>query len=354
MHQYIIRRLLQGIPTFFGITMIVYAIILLAPGDPIMILAFDPTMRQDERDRLAAQLGVNDPFYIQYLRWLIGDDWMMVDTNYDGEVDSWGDNYGILRGDFGTSFKFRGSNPLDLIAERLGATIELNVAVLLTGLTTGIGVGVLAAVYRGRFFDKFTRIFAVIGDSLPAFWLGLMLLVFFGITLPRFLIDFDIGNGSPLLPMGGRCPPVRGGCPPLFERLHYLILPTIVSSVGVVAVWSRLIRASMLEIINSEYIRTARAKGLTDRSIWFKHSLRNAILPFAVFLGPAFFSLLGGSIIIERIFTWPGVGLVTFDALVSRDYPVLMTSVVITSVLTIFAYILSDILYAAFDPRVRF
>ncbi len=354
MHQYIIRRLLQGIPTFFGITMVVYAIILLAPGDPIMILAFDPTMRQDERDRLAAQLGVNDPFYIQYLRWLIGDDWMMVDTNYDGEVDSWGDNYGILRGDFGTSFKFRGSNPLQLIAERLGATIELNLAVLLTGLTTGIGVGVLAAVNRGRFFDKFTRIFAVIGDSLPAFWLGLMLLVFFGITLPRFLIDFDIGNGSPLLPMGGRCPPVRGGCPPLFARLHYLILPTIVSSVGVIAVWSRLMRASMLEIISSEYIRTARAKGLTDRSIWFKHSLRNAILPFAVFLGPAFFSLLGGSIIIERIFTWPGVGLVTFDALVSRDYPVLMTSVVITSVLTIFAYILSDILYAAFDPRVRF
>ena len=354
MQEYVARRLLQGIPTFFGITIVVYAIILLAPGDPIMILAFDPTMRQDERDRLAAQLGVNDPFYIQYLRWLIGDDWMMVDTNYDGEVDSWGSNYGILRGDFGTSFKFRGSNPLHLIAERLGATIELNVAVLVTGLTTGIGIGVLAAVYRGRFFDKFTRIFAVIGDSLPAFWLGLMLLVFFGITLPRLLVDFDIGNGSPLLPMGGRCPPVRGGCPPLFERLHYLLLPTIVSSVGVVAVWSRLMRASMLEIINSDYIRTGRAKGLTDRSLWFKHALRNAILPFAVFLGPVFFSLLGGSIIIERIFTWPGIGLVTFDALVSRDYPVLMTSVVISSVLTIFAYILSDILYAALDPRVRF
>lgn len=354
MQRYVARRLLQGVPTLLGITMVVYAIILLAPGDPIMILAFDPTMRQDERERLAAQLGVNDPFYVQYLRWLIGDDWMMVDTNYDGEVDSWGDNYGILRGDFGTSFKFRGSNPLHLIGERLGATIELNIAVLLTGLTTGIGVGVLAAVYRGRFFDKFARVFAVIGDSLPAFWLGLMLLVFFGITLPRFLVDFDIGNGSPLLPMGGRCPPVRGGCPPLFERLHYLLLPTIVSSVGVVAVWSRLMRASMLEIINSEYIRTARAKGLTDRRIWFNHALRNAILPFTVFLGPVFFSLLGGSIIIERIFTWPGVGLVTFDALVSRDYPVLMTSVVIASVLTIFAYIVSDILYAAFDPRVRY
>ena len=131
MQKYIIRRMIQAIPTLFGITLIVYFIMLLTPGDPVSLLAFDPTIRQDERERLAKQLGVNDPFYVQYLRWLIGDDWMMVDTNLDGELDSWGDNYGILRGDFGTSFKFRGSNPLELIAARLGATIELNVAVLL-------------------------------------------------------------------------------------------------------------------------------------------------------------------------------------------------------------------------------
>ena len=131
MHRYIFRRVLQAIPTLFGITLIVYLIMLVVPGDPVSLLAFDPSIRPDERDRLARQLGVSDPFYIQYLRWLIGDDWMMVDTNLDGEVDSYGDNYGILRGDFGTSFKFRGSNPLDLIAERLGATIELNVFVLI-------------------------------------------------------------------------------------------------------------------------------------------------------------------------------------------------------------------------------
>ncbi len=209
MNKYVIRRLLQAIPTLFGITIVVYAIMLLAPGDPVAILAFDPTIRQDERERLARSLGVNDPFYLQYLRWLIGDDWMRVDSNYDGHIDerdSWGDNYGILRGDFGTSFKFRGSNPLRLIGERLGATIELNLAVLLFGLTNGILIGVLAAVYRGRGFDRFTRIFAVIGDSAPPFWLGLLAIVTFGIILPRILQDYGIGQGRPLLPMGGALP----------------------------------------------------------------------------------------------------------------------------------------------------
>jgi len=355
MQKYIIRRVVQAIPTLLGITLIVYFIMLLAPGDPVSLLAFDPTIRQDERERLASQLGVNDPFILQYLRWLIGDDWMMVDTNFDGEADAWGDNYGILRGDFGASFKFRGSNPLTLIGERLGATIELNIAVLLVGLSGGITIGVLAAVYRGRFFDKFTRIFAVIGDSVPAFWLGLMALVFVGIVLPRDILEgMGIGDGSPILPMGGRCPPVRGGCPPIYERIQYLILPTAVSAFGVMAVWSRYMRASMLETINSDYMRTARAKGLTRFQVWFRHGLRNAILPFTVFLGPTFVGLLGGSVIIERIFTWPGVGLLTFDALLSRDHPVIMASVIITSVLTVIGFIISDVLYAIFDPRIRF
>ena len=222
MQRYIARRLLQAIPTFFGITVIVYAI-MAASGDPIAILAFDPTMRQDERERLAIRLGISDPLPVQYLRWLIGDDWMMVDTNLDGEADAWGDNYGILRGDFGSSFKFRGSNPLNLIAERLGATIELNVAALLVGYSVAIVLGVLAAVYRGRAIDRYSRIFSVMGDSFPSFWLGLLLIMFFGIALPRALEPHGLGDGGPMLPMGGRCPPVRGGCPPIYERLQYMI-----------------------------------------------------------------------------------------------------------------------------------
>lgn len=354
MQKYIVRRFLQAIPTFFGITILSYLIMVIAPGDPVSILSFNPSMKQEDKARLAIQLGVNDPVPIQYLRWLIGDDWMMLDTDADGEVDSQGDNYGILRADFGTSFKYRGSNPLILISERLGATFELNVAVLLVGLSVGIVVGVLAAVYRGRLFDNMTRIIAVIGDSVPAFWLGLMAIVFFGIFLPRLLQAQGIGEGRPILPMGGRCAPVRGGCPPVFLRMEYLLLPTFVSSLGVIAGFSRFMRASMLETINSDYIRTARAKGLTNRTIWFKHGLRNAFIPFTIFLGPTLVGLIGGSVIIERVFSWPGVGLLLFESVVSRDYPVIMASVVIGSVLTIFGYIISDILYAVFDPRVRF
>lgn len=354
MQEYIIRRLLQSIPTLFGISLIVYFIMLLVPGDPVSLLAFDPKIRQDERERLAKQLGVTDPFYVQFARWLIGDDWIMVDTNLDGEVDSWGDNYGILRGDFGTSFKFRGSNPLDLIGARLGATIELNVFVLLLGTSGGLLIGVLAAVYRGRLFDRVTRVFAVLGISIPTFWLGFMLIIFFGIVLPRFLADYGIGTGRPILPMGGRCPPVRGGCPPIYERLHYLILPVCASALGGIAGWSRFMRATMLDTINSDYMRTAFAKGLPTRSVWFRHGFRNAISPLTVFLGPAILGLIGGSVIIERIFTWPGVGLLLFDALLSRDHPVIMASVLIGSVLAIGGFILSDILHAIFDPRIRY
>ena len=308
MQRHIARRLLQAIPTLFGITLISYFVVWLAPGDPVSLLTFDPKIRQDERERLAIQLGVKDPFPVQYLRWLIGDDWMMVDTNADGEVDDWGDNYGILRLDFGTSFKYRNSSPLKLISERLAASIELNIAVLLIGTPIGIMVGVLAAAYRGRGFDRSSRVIAVIGDAVPAFWLGLLAIIFFGIILPRWLEAQGIGAGRPVLPMGGRCPPVRGGCPPIYERIQYLILPAAVSSLGIVAVWSRIVRASMLEIISSEYIRTARAKGLTNRSVWIMHGLRNAVIPLAVFLGPLMFSLLGGSVVIERVFTWPGIG----------------------------------------------
>lgn len=354
MQRYIIRRLLQSIPTFFGITLFSYFIIVLAPGDPVSILSFNPTVKPEDRARLEMQLGVNDPLPLQYLRWLIGDDWMMVDTNADGEADAWGDNYGILRGDFGTSFKFRGSNPLTLIGERLGATIELNIAVLLVGLPTGVLVGMLAAFYHRKTFDSFSRVFAVLGNSVPDFFLGFLAIMFFGILLPRLLEAEGIGTGRPILPMGGRCPPVRGGCGPVYTRIHFLILPTIIVSLGLIAGWSRFIRASMLEMINSDYIRTAQAKGLTNRRVWLRHGLRNAIIPLAIFLGPTFFGLISGSVIIERVFTWPGVGLLFLDALVSRDYPIIMASVVIGSVLTILGYMLSDILYALFDPRVRF
>jgi peptide/nickel transport system permease protein len=340
MLRFIIRRLVQAIPTLFGITLLSFIIMLAAPGGPVAILSFDPAMSPEQKELLADRLGVNDPAPLQYIRWLVGDDFLWFDSDDDGVVDERGTNYGILRGDFGKSFQYR-QNPLNLIAERLPATIELNIVVLLVSLTVGIIVGVLAAIWRGKFFDNTSRILAVIGNAIPTFWLSFILLLVFGAPL----LD--------LLPMGGRCAPVRGGCPPIYGRLEYIALPAFVMILGGVAGWSRFMRAAMLDTISEDYVRTARAKGLAVRAIWFRHGLRNAIVPMATFLGPTFVSLIGGSVIIELIFSWPGVGRLLLDSLVSRDYPVVMASVVIGSVLTIIGYLISDILYAVFDPRIR-
>ncbi len=340
MTRFIIRRLIQAIPTLLGITLLSYLIMTAAPGDPVSLLTFDPNISIHERERLAERLGTNDPWPVQYMRWLLGDDWRKFDTNGDGEADSWGDNKGILRGDFGRSFIYR-QNPLNLIFERMPATLELGIATIIVGIGLGVPIGLLAAVWRGSFFDNSTRIIAVIGNSIPNFWLGFILIMVFG------------GRGLDLLPMGGQCAPTRGGCPPLYERIEYLILPTFVLALGLIAGYSRYMRAAMLETIGSDYVRTAQSKGLTNRVVWFRHGARNAMIPLATFLGPALVSVFGGAVITETIFSWPGVGRFLINSLTSQDYPVIMAQVLVFSVLTILAYIISDILYAVFDPRIR-
>ncbi len=401
MTAFIARRLVQAIPTFFGITILSYFIMWIAPGDPVSIMTFDPTMSQETRDALATRLGVNDPPLIQYGRWLLGDWWFVIahDTWYQVEtedgtrgwlsdkmleyneetgemrllatrqpyrdtpdldaevagdirrrdnfsvvdtviVDVYGERRGILLGDFGNSFQAK-RPALDLIFERFPASFELNIAVILVGMIFGWIIGVLAAVWRGSVFDQGSRVLAVVGDAIPVFWLAFMVILIFG------------APGLDWLPMGGRCAPVRGGCPPIWERLEYLILPTLVLALGGIAGWSRYLRAAMLDTINSEYIRTAQSKGLSQREIWFKHALRNALIPMATFLGPTIVAFYGGAVIIEQIFAWPGMGRLLLQAVVAQDYPVVMASVVIGSLLTILGYILSDILYAMFDPRIR-
>ena len=358
MTKFVIRRILQAIPTLFGISILVYAIMLATPGGPVAALTFSPTVTPQERAALAAQLGVNDPFHIQYLRWLLGDDWMrfdsdgdgVADTAYlipldadgDGEPEPPGTRRGILRGDFGSSFFHGKRHVIDVIFERLGATLELGVASLVVGLTIGIPVGVLAAVNRGGPFDNFTRIVSVIFNAFPVFWLGLILLLIFG------------GTGLGLLPMGNRCGLVLlGGCPPLYERLEYLVLPTFVIAAGFLAVYSRFMRASVLDVGTQDYIRTARAKGLSGRMVWFRHGLRNALIPIATLLGPSVTGVLSGAVVTENIFSWPGVGRLAVSSLQQRDYPTVMAIVMLASITTIIGYLLSDILYALIDPRIR-
>lgn len=361
MTSFLIRRLLQAIPTFFGITVLSYMIIVLAPGDPVTTMTFDPNSfeTQAQRDRVGDALGVNDSLVVQYLRWLTGDDWMRVDTDGDNIADRCiiiqcdrdddgvndyppGSRRGVIRLDFGKSFAYK-TDTLALIGRRLPATIELNIAVIIVGVTLGVPIGVMAAVWRGSLFDNSTRFFAVIGNAIPDFWMGFLLILLFGSVLG-------------LLPLGGRAAitSMRGPYPPVWERLEYLILPTTVGALGVIAGYSRYMRTSMLETVTSDYVRTARAKGLPENAVWFRHALRNALIPLATFLGPLITSLLGGSTVIERIFGWPGVGLLLLEAVNNQDYPVIMASVVIGASLTILGYMISDVLYAVFDPRIRY
>lgn len=375
MVKYTIRRLLQAIPTLFGITLLSYLLMTAAPGDgPTAALTFDPRIPPAQRERLKIQFGVNDSWVVQYLRWLTGDDWMRRDTDGDGLADTCifvacegaigpggeiqalppGDNYGIIRGDFGDAFSSSSRTPvIKLIGERIPATLELGIASTIVGLLLGIPIGILAAVSRGRPFDNFTRILAVVVNAVPVFWLGLVLILIFGATLKD-------ANGDPFLPMGGRCPSVDAegmpiiGCVPLFQRMEYLILPTIVLAAGFVAGYSRFMRASMLEVIGQDYVRTAKAKGLPQRVVWFKHSARNALIPIATFLGPTITGVLSGAAITETIFSWPGLGRLGIEAVNAQDYPLVMGFVVIGAVATILGYIISDLLYAVVDPRIRF
>ena len=358
MFKYIVRRLVQAIPTFFGITVLSYLLLWLAPGSVVERLYLAPNISAETRARLKAQLGIDDPFHIQYLRWLVGDDWMrwdsdgdgvadgafeliaQLDTNGDGEPEPPGDNFGILRGDFGRSF-VRKDEVMKVILTNLPATLELSVAALITALVIGIPVGVVSAAQRGRLFDMAARVVAVLLNAVPNFWLGLILLLFFGSFLD-------------LLPLGKRClPNLLGVCPPLFARIEFLILPTIVLAGNNIAVFSRYARTSTLEVMNQDYIRTARSKGLSSRVVYFRHAIRNAMIPIATLLGPTITNLWGGAIVVETVFGWPGVGRVAFTSAIQQDFPVVMGIVIFASIGTIMGLLLSDIFYVIIDPRIR-
>lgn len=355
MARYVLRRLIQAVPIFLGITILSYAL-MSASGNPVAAMVFRPGAKPAERERLEAILGVNDPWPLQYLRWLAGDDWLRWDTNDDGiadhaflvPLDANGDGVndppgkrrGILRGDFGTSFiKKRGV--LEILFERLPATAELAVSSLILGTGVGVSIGILAAVNRGRAFDNISRVGAVAFTAIPQFWLSIMLLYFFSVQLKIF-------------PIGDRCAlTMDDSCPPLFQRVQYMVLPVIALSIIGIAGYSRLMRASMLDIISQDYIRTANSKGLSNRMVWYTHAARNALIPIATSLGPAITGLLTGAVVVESIFNYPGVGLTSLQSVIQRDYPVVMAVTIYAAIATILGYLLSDIMYAIIDPRIR-
>lgn len=337
MFHYISRRLLQAIPTVFGITLITYLVMLAAPGDPITLLTFDPSTTAEDARILRRQLGLDKPPLTQYVYWLIGNDWTEIDVDGDGAGDVRGTRRGLLRGDLGQSIQQR--RPVwDLLVERLPVTLQLTGSALVVGYAIGLLFGVVAAMFHGSLIDQFIRVLSVIGIAVPSFWLGLLLLLVFSVEL-RWL------------PLGGSRPISGGG---VTDTLRHMILPVSVLSFGTISTVSRFIRAEILEVKEQDYIRTAYGKGLPTRLVVVRHVMRNALIPVATLLGAALGSLLAGAVVIEQVFSWPGMGRLLVNAVIQRDFPLVMGSVVFNSILYIVGVLSSDILYGVLDPRVRY
>ena len=339
MFKYLQRRVIQAIPTFFGVTFLSFLIIVSAPGDPVAMITFSPNPSPEAIKALRRQLGLDQPPLLQYFYWLVGNDWALIDVDGDGVGETQGQRLGLLRGDLGNSIKQK-RPVMDLIAQRIPATLRLGVAALVLGYLIGVTLGVLAAVFHRTWVDQLIRILSVIGNAVPAFWLGLLLIIVFGVQLD-------------LLPISGMSDITKRGKFDLADALSHMILPVSVLSLNTIAFISRFTRTQVLEVLQQDYVRTAFAKGLRTRAIWFRHALRNGLLPVATFLGPSIGTLLAGSVIIEQVFQWPGMGKLIIDAVFSRDYPLVMGSVVIVSWMFIAGVLLSDFMYVILDPRIR-
>ena len=305
MIRYLARRLLFLVPTVLGVVTLVFFFLHMIPGDPVEVMLGE-TAEQADKDALRDNLGLNDPVPTQYARFLGG----------------------LVHGDIGDSFFYR--KPVaEVLLERLGPTAQLSLAAMFIALLMAIPIGVIAAVKQYGAFDNASMLVALVGVSMPNFWLGPLLIWLFSLNLEWF-------------PAGGK------------EGWLSLVLPAITLGTALAAILSRMTRASVLEVLDEDFVRTARAKGLPERTVLFKHVLRNALIPVVTLVGLQFGALLSGAVITENVFAWPGLGTLFIDAIQSRDYPVVQGCVLFISLGYVVINLLVDLLYAAIDPRIRY
>ncbi len=340
MNRFLIRRLLQAIPTLFGITVLSFLLMLATPGDPVTRITFNPNATAEATAILRRQLGLDQPPLVQYLYWLIGNDWTRIDVDGDGEGDVAGTRRGILRGDLGNSIALK--RPVsEVIGERIPATLLLAVPAIIVGYVVGILVGLLAAIYHRSWFDQVARFLSVVGSAVPAFWLGLILIIIFSVQLGW-------------LPMSGMRDITRPAADyRLLDSVPYMLMPVTVLAMGIIAVISRYTRLQVLEVMGQDYVRTAYAKGLRNVYVYLRHIIRNALLPIVTLFGGSIGFLLSGAVIIEQVFSWPGLGRLTIDAVSQRDYPVIMGTVFVSGVMYILGLLFTDLAYSLVDPRIR-
>lgn len=313
MLKYIYQRLLLLIPMLLGVSIFTFGLLQVVPGDPITgTFGLDIENLDDSQiDRLREELGLNDPIPVQYLRYL-------------GR---------LLQGDFGRSISTRRPVSLDLV-ERYPSTLLLALASLLVVVVISIPLGVLSARHRNSWIDNIAMLVSLFGVSMPNFWVGIMLILIFALYIPVFP-SFGMGTG------------IEG-------TFMSLVLPALTLGTSLAGFVTRLTRSSMLEVLSQDYMRTARAKGLTERATLMRHGLKNAFIPVITVLGLQFAGLLSGAVVVERVFAWPGIGRFAVDAIARRDYPVIMGTVLIFATTFVVTNLILDILYVFFDPRIRY
>jgi ABC-type dipeptide/oligopeptide/nickel transport system permease component len=326
MLHYAARRLLLLVPVLVGILALVFLLVHLIPGDPAAVLLGPQNATPAAVRALRHSLGLDRPLGVQFLIYL-------------GRV---------ARGDLGTSI-FQNIPVGTVIAQHLPATVELTVSAMVVGILLGLAAGVAAAVRRGSVVDVAGSVLAQLGVSMPVFWLGILLILWFAVDL-RWLPAF--GRGAPLLAALAQA--LAGRPAALVDSLRHLALPAVSLGLGLAALMSRMVRASMLETLQQDYIRTARAKGAPPAHLVMRHALRNALLPVVTVVGLQFGSLLGGAVLTETIFGWPGVGQLLVTAIGQRDFPIVQGTTLVTALLFSLVTLAVDLLYAAIDPRIRY
>lgn len=312
MGAYLVSRALQMIPVLWLISTIVFVVFRMVPGDPAM-LRLGPEASPESLAALQKLMGVDKPIPEQYFHWFVG----------------------MLQGDLGRSFISQ--EPVtSLILQKLPASIELAFLGLLIGTLIGVPVGILSAVKQDSWLDNVARIFSLFGFCMPRYWLAILLVALFSMRLN-------------LLPVAGYVPFTEDP----IANLKYALLPALTLGLPIAAVEMRFLRSSMLDTIRADYIRTARAKGLRERAVVARHALRNALIPFISIVGLEAGALLGGSVIIEQIFSWPGIGWLMIQSITNRDYPVVQGAVLLSALVFVFINLCVDIAYSIVDPRIR-
>jgi len=342
MTRYVIRRLLQAIPLLLLISVILF-ILANKMGDPLASFGGRRRIRSEDRARLTRQLGLDKPILVQYLIWLVGNDWMQVDVDGDGIPDQYGTRRGVLRGDFGQSFMER-RPVLQIIGERIPNTLLLMLTSEVVILIFSLLIGIYSALRQYSALDHIVTAFSFIGYSMPVFWLALILMYIFAVNFKRW--------GLPYFPTVGMYDLTVG--PTVGQIVWHMVLPVATISTISIAGYSRYVRSQMLEVINQDYIRTAYAKGLPRQMVIMSHALKNAALPLVTIVGMDLPLLLSGAVVTESIFAWPGMGRLYWDAAKDTDVPVLMGILVIISALVVIFQLITDIAYTFLDPRIRY